>query len=94
VLEACDGAQGLKAIRQQAPDVIVLDLQMPNVDGFEVLRELQNDPATRAVPVIIATSMHIDAALSARLPPGAALLRKESVAREQVTALLEHVTGA
>jgi CheY-like chemotaxis protein/anti-sigma regulatory factor (Ser/Thr protein kinase) len=94
LLEACDGAAGLQAVNQQAPDVIVLDLQMPNVDGFTVLRALQSDPATRTIPVVVFTSMHIDAGLTARLPPGAALLRKNNISREQVTALLKHVTGA
>jgi len=94
VIEACDGTEALRAVHEQAPDVIVLDLQMPKVDGFAVLRDLSNDPATRALPVIVATSMQVDAALTARLPPGAALLPKDRVSREQVMALLQHVTGA
>jgi signal transduction histidine kinase len=94
VIEARDGAEGLQAIHQHAPDVVVLDLQMPKVDGFEVLRQLQSDPATRALPVIVCTSMRVDAALAARLPAAAALLRKDSVSREQITTLLQHVSRA
>ena len=94
VIEACDGADGLRAVREQTPDVIVLDLQMPKLDGFAVLQDLRSDPVTRCVPVIVSTSLHVDAALSARLPPGAALLPKDRVSRDQVMALLQHVTGA
>jgi signal transduction histidine kinase len=94
VLEACDGAEGLQAVREHSPDVIVLDLQMPKLDGFAVLRELHDDPATRTLPVIVSTSMHVDAALTARLPPGIALLSKDCVSRDQVTALVQHVIGA
>jgi signal transduction histidine kinase len=93
VIEACDGAGGLQAVRQHSPDVIVLDLQMPELDGFAVLRELRSDPAMRSLPIIVSTSMQVDAALSARLPPGTALLPKDSISREQVTALLQHVAG-
>jgi signal transduction histidine kinase len=93
VMEACDGAEGLRAVREQTPDVIVLDLQLPKLDGFAVLQDLRRDPVTQAVPVIVSTSLRADAALSARLPPGAALLPKDRVSREQVVALLQHVTG-
>ena len=94
VVEACDGAIGLQTVCERTPDVVVLDLQMPNMDGFEMLRRLRAEPLTRTLPVIIFTSLHIDDALSARLPAGAALLSKSNVSREHVAALLQHVTGA
>jgi hypothetical protein len=54
---------------------------------------LSNDPATRDLPIIVATSMQVNAALTARLPPGAAVLPKDRVSREQVIDLLQHVAG-
>ncbi len=50
-----DGLAGLAAIAASAPDVVLLDLEMPRMDGFEVLSRLRADPATARVPVIVAT---------------------------------------
>ena len=51
--------------RSDPPDVILLDLLMPGVDGYEVLTQLQKEHATRTVPVVIVTSAATDAARSA-----------------------------
>jgi signal transduction histidine kinase/CheY-like chemotaxis protein len=55
VVLANDGERGLRAARERLPDAIVLDVLLPGIDGWEVLRELKSDPATRDVPVIIVT---------------------------------------
>jgi DNA-binding response OmpR family regulator len=52
---AGDGAEALRAIEANAPDIMLLDLEMPNVDGFEVLRRLRADPRWRDLPVIVVT---------------------------------------
>ena len=55
-IEARDGAQGVRAAREALPDLIVCDLQMPVLDGFEVLQHLRVDPATRSIPVVAVTA--------------------------------------
>ncbi len=50
---ARDGEEGLRAIREHMPEAIILDLQMPKKDGFEVLAELAADKKLRDIPVII-----------------------------------------
>ncbi|QQR78495.1 MAG: response regulator [Candidatus Moraniibacteriota bacterium] len=50
---AKDGEEGLRAIREHAPDAIILDLQMPKMNGFEVLAELSTDPKLCRIPVVI-----------------------------------------
>jgi len=55
MLSAKDGVAGLKAVRSQHPDLIILDAQLPKKDGFTVLVELKEDPATRDIPVIMLT---------------------------------------
>ena len=60
-IEADGGEEGLKLAREKRPDVIILDLQMPTVDGFTVLQQLGADERTSAIPVVVSTSMTIDA---------------------------------
>ncbi|MFW6058913.1 MAG: putative bifunctional diguanylate cyclase/phosphodiesterase [Phycisphaeraceae bacterium] len=55
VLAATDGAAGLAAARQQAPDLILLDVAMPGMDGFEVCRRLRDHAVTCEIPVIFLT---------------------------------------
>jgi CheY-like chemotaxis protein len=59
--EAADGEEALAEIARQKPDVVVLDLIMPGVDGFAVLERLQGDPETRTIPVIVLTARRLSA---------------------------------
>ena len=56
VLEASDGETGLDLAQREAPDVIVLDVMLPNLDGLSVLGELGIDERTRETPVILLTA--------------------------------------
>jgi twitching motility two-component system response regulator PilH len=53
---AADGGEGLRLARELHPDLILMDIVMPGVNGFQATRELANDPATRTIPVIMVTS--------------------------------------
>lgn len=55
-LEVSSGAECLRLAKQQPPDVILLDLMMPDMDGFAVCRALRADPATAEIPVIMLTA--------------------------------------
>jgi DNA-binding response OmpR family regulator len=55
-LEALSGAQCLKLVGEQHVDVILLDLMMPEMDGFQVVRALKNNPATAEIPIIMVTA--------------------------------------
>lgn len=50
------GAAGLKMIKKQKPDIIILDIGLPDIDGFEVCRELRNKKATESYPIIMLTA--------------------------------------
>jgi DNA-binding response OmpR family regulator len=52
-----DGAAALRAIEQERPDLVILDLKMPELDGFGVLRHLRADPGLKSLPVIILTAL-------------------------------------
>ena len=91
-IEAVDGDVGLKAAREQKPDVIVLDLQMPTMDGFSVLQELNADSRTSVTPVIVSTSLNVNAELKARLPAGTRVISKNTISRENVSLFLRDAT--
>lgn len=88
VVEAADGPRGLALARSLRPSAIVLDLRMPDMDGFAVFRALATDPATAAIPVLIATSSVIDAPTRAALAGAAGLLPKAMLTREVMGRLL------
>src|SRR6185436_13914419 len=56
VLHAEDGENALAVTRQQRPDLILLDIMMPKVDGIEVCRRLKSDPAFAVIPIILVTA--------------------------------------
>jgi CheY-like chemotaxis protein len=57
VVSATDGAEALRTIRAQSFDIVLLDIVMPNVDGYQVLRELKADPKLRHIPVVVISSL-------------------------------------
>lgn len=57
VQQAFDGEQGLKIAVSKKPDLILLDLLMPKMHGFDVLRELKKSPETSTIPIIIITML-------------------------------------
>ena len=57
VLTASDGPAALEAAQAQAPDLILLDVMMPGMDGFEVARRLKADPKTRHIPIVMITAL-------------------------------------
>jgi PAS domain S-box-containing protein len=57
VITASSGEEGLRLARETHPDVIVLDVQMPTMDGFAVLQQLKADPAVKHIPVVLLTMM-------------------------------------
>ena len=53
---AADGSEAIRKARELHPDLILMDIVMPGVNGFQATRELANDPSTRTIPVIMVTS--------------------------------------
>ncbi|MDE2027092.1 MAG: response regulator [Candidatus Omnitrophica bacterium] len=56
-LVARDGLEALAILQQKIPDLILLDVQMPNLDGYGFIRQKTSNPATAKIPVIVLTSM-------------------------------------
>ena len=56
VLGAAGGMAGIKAVREQLPDLVLLDLMMPDMDGWEVYQQMKANESTRNIPVIVVTA--------------------------------------
>jgi two-component system cell cycle response regulator DivK len=56
IIEAENGEEGLAAAAAHLPDLILMDIQLPILDGYEATRRLKADPALRAIPIIVITS--------------------------------------
>lgn len=55
---ATDGVQALHTVSETRPDLILLDVMMPNMSGFEVCKQLKEDPTTRDIPIIMVTALN------------------------------------
>ncbi|HOW58433.1 MAG TPA: response regulator [Candidatus Omnitrophota bacterium] len=60
VVSAEDGLEGIKKAKEEKPDLILLDVIMPGMNGLEVCRKLRSDPLTKKIPVITTTAAGID----------------------------------
>jgi CheY-like chemotaxis protein len=80
-IQAESGIQCLEMLRYHHPDVLVLDLMMPDMDGFQVLEEIRKKPETRDLPVIVVTAKDLTAEDKAHLSGNvAAILTKSTIA--------------
>ena len=78
ILEARNGREAIRIARDQAPDAVFLDIVMPDHNGFEVLREIRNNPATKDMPVVIHSSKSLSSAeIDSLTKAGAVIYPKE-----------------
>jgi CheY-like chemotaxis protein len=72
VIVASDGPEGLAKIQQQRPDVVLLDLMLPGMDGLEICRRAKADEETRLIPIIFLTAQPQPATVARAMALGAA----------------------
>jgi len=91
VIEAATGRAGLKAIYTYHPDLIILDLMLPDLDGFAILETLKNDVNLRDIPVMVVSAKSLDAEEQKRLNVHIkVLLEKASLDRKQLLDLIKN----
>ncbi|MEZ5796331.1 MAG: diguanylate cyclase [Paracoccaceae bacterium] len=90
-LLAADGQSCLALARAERPDLILLDLDLPDMDGTEVLRELRTDLATRAIPVIVLTASTSSEARIAALSAGADEVMSKPVPDQELMARVRNL---
>ena len=70
MLTAVDGAEGVRLCREEQPDLVLMDLGLPVMDGFEATRRIKADPATRAIPVVALTARALTSDREAAMAAG------------------------
>jgi signal transduction histidine kinase/DNA-binding response OmpR family regulator len=79
--EASNGTEAMSSLGKGLPDALILDLLMPDISGFEILRQLRSEPATESLPVLVYTSKRLTEAEAAQIDSWQAkVIRKEDVA--------------
>ncbi|OGB88095.1 hypothetical protein A3H38_03365 [candidate division WOR-1 bacterium RIFCSPLOWO2_02_FULL_46_20] len=71
IVGAGNGEEGISLARQAAPDLILLDIMMPGIDGYETLKRLKQEAKTKAIPVVMLTAVGKPDAVSRSLEGGA-----------------------
>jgi CheY-like chemotaxis protein len=95
VVTATNGEEALEALRTMKPDLILLDLIMPKVQGFEVLRSVKENPATAHIPVIVLSNLGQEGDVKRAMESGAtAYFVKANLTLEDMVTQVESVLAA
>ena len=93
VLQAHDGAQALELARSSQPDLAVLDVMMPKMDGFEVTRRLREDEATSKMPIILLTARTQEADIQRGFDAGADDYIRKPFSPQELSARVQAILG-
>jgi len=93
VIVARDGEEGLSAARTQQPAVILLDLILPKMHGFEVCQRLKADPQTAKIPVIVVTGTGLEDVVRSEPELGVAGYLSKPYGLEELEAAIKKVVG-
>ncbi|HDS1220073.1 twitching motility response regulator PilH [Stenotrophomonas maltophilia] len=91
ILTATDGAAGVEAARAELPDLVLMDVVMPNLNGFQATRTLARDEATRHIPVILVTTKDQDTDRMWGMRQGAKAYITKPFSEDELSEVLERV---
>jgi two-component system, OmpR family, response regulator MtrA len=86
VVSVADGVEALASVRRRRPDLAVLDISMPNLDGLEVLRRLRADAETRELPVVLLSAQAQEADVDRGFKTGASAYVKKPFSPRELAA--------
>jgi two-component system chemotaxis response regulator CheY len=93
IVQAADGAQGLAAVARENPDLVITDLNMPVMDGIEMLGRLREAPETAELPVIVVSTEGSETRLAQVCAAHAAFVRKPFTPEQLVRAVIAAIKG-
>lgn len=91
ILTATDGAAGVEAAKAQLPDLVLMDVVMPNLNGFQATRTLSRDAATKHIPVILVTTKDQDTDRMWGMRQGAKAYITKPFSEDELSEVLERV---
>ncbi len=92
VFSAANGAEGIALVARRRPDLVILDLRMPEMDGFQVVKELRNNPETATIPILVVTGDTLSTDERDQLM-NLAVLHKADISAEQYHQFVDGVRG-
>ncbi len=94
VVGAEDGLTGLTLVERERPDVVLLDINLPDVDGYEVVRRLRANQTSRSLPVVAITAKALPGDAERALAAGCDLYMSKPIAVRELWATLERILSA
>lgn len=92
-ITAADGAAGVEAARASLPDLVLMDVVMPNLNGFQATRTLKREPATQDIPVVLVTTKDQDTDRMWGMRQGARAYITKPFSEDELSAVIEQVFG-
>ncbi|HEY9585064.1 MAG TPA: response regulator [Candidatus Paceibacterota bacterium] len=90
VVTAASGSEGVEKAKQEHPDVVLLDVMLPDVGGFEILGKLKGDPATKDIPIIILSNLGGRDEIEKAIELGAAsYVIKSNIVPDEIAGMIE-----
>ncbi len=93
VVTAKDGLEGVEKALAEKPDLIVMDVMMPRMDGYEVLKRIKNDPDFKNIPIVMLTSQGLSSDQGAAFQGGADLYIEKPFSTKKILTIVENVLG-
>ena len=91
MVKAATGWEGVRLAREERPDLVLLDMHLPDIDGMELLRHLQADEATAGIPVVVVSADALPAQVEAARAAGAAGYLTKPVSVVELLAVVDAV---
>jgi len=93
IIEACNGTETIELTNQKKPDLIILDIKMPDIDGYAVLQNLKASPDTMSIPVVFFTALPLEQAQEKATQLGAEGFVSKSADPDEILAKITEILG-
>lgn len=91
LIQATTGAEGVRLVRSEHPDLVLLDMHLPDIDGLELLRHLKSDPSTADIPVVAVSADALASQIEAAIQAGAQQYLTKPISVSELLAVVDAV---